>query len=272
MNLNERFKNFPIKFYKNLKTGNVEYESGFSKGEAKTLNDAFKEFSREDFARDLYYYYDDIVDVEFGVFEPSLNDKIRNGRQYLGKLNLRLDISDYWKVGEPERRADYLNKHRDQIPKQMDFIKKMKREEQIDKLKDKIKNALKKVLNFFTRKDKYEMFEPIKATTELICKHCGKSIHIATYYDTYRNNDYHIECLWDKLVGNNEENSYEASREFFFDLSKYVGSWPAYGYDIEDDYLTDLDLVRTNDRRIKGSFVESIKAYIKILENYEKII
>ena len=81
MNLNERFKNFPIKFYKNLKTGNVEYESGFTKGEAKTLNDApintDVKLNEED-AKNLAY--GDVVKnaktIDYKVVNPLMNDWI----------------------------------------------------------------------------------------------------------------------------------------------------------------------------------------------------
>jgi hypothetical protein len=246
MNLHERYKNFPIKFYKNLNSNKIEYESAFTVGQAKNINDAFKEFSREDFIRDLWYYYDDIVDVEFGSYEPALTDKKRNGRQYLGKLNLKLDLSDQWK--DSEQSVAYLSKHKEKIPAHLNYIKKLKRSEKIDKIKEKVKNLVNKIYNFLTRKTVNEFFDPIKSTTELVCKHCGKSIPVSSYYDTYRKENYHLECIWDKLVNQMPENSYEEARKFFFGLEKFIGDWPIFGCDNEEDYVHDLELVKHNDR------------------------
>lgn len=262
MNLLERYKEFPVKFYQNLKTGEVEYESGFTKGKAKTLSDAFKEFSREDFYRDMYYYYDDVVDVQFGNFEPSLTNKVIKGRRFLGKLNLKLDLIDY-KYADKEHTVNYLNKNKSEISNHLNYINKLKGN------KNKSKN---KFMRFIMNKN--EMFEPVKATMQLTCKHCGKIIPIGTYYEKYRKNDYHIECIWDFLINNLEQNSYEESRKFFFDLSKYIGNWPGYGFDIEEDYLSDLELVKHNDRISKGSFVECLICEKTIIERYlnEEII
>ena len=263
MNLLERYKDFPVKFYKNLTTGMVEYESGFTKGKAKTLNDAFKEFSRKDFYRDMYYYYDDVVDVQFGNFEPSTNDKIINGRIFLGKLNLKLDLIDY-RYSDKEHTVKYLSKNRDEITNHINYINNLKYGKRgIDRFMHKIKN--RKIA---------EMFNPVKATMQLTCKHCGKMIPLASYYEEYKKNSYHIECIWDLLINNIEENSYEDSRKFFFDLSKYVGNWPGYGFDIEEDYLSDLELVKHNDRITKGSIAECLICENTIIERYlnEKII
>ena len=43
---------------------------------------------------------------------------------------------------------------------------------------------------------------------------------------------------------------YQDCREYFFSLQKYIGNWPVK-LDIEDDYLIDLEFVKSNDRRFK---------------------
>lgn len=266
MQLNERFKKFPVKFYKNIDNNKIEYESGFTQGTASSLEDAFKEFSRKDFIHDLLYYYDDVVDIEFGSFEPSLTDKVKNGKQYLGQLKIRLDLSDNWK--DSEQSVAYLSKHKEEIPKHLQYIKRLKREEAFDKIKEKVKNWFNNIMNVFRHKDLYEFFDPRKTTTQLICKHCNTIIPVANYYDTYKNQEYHLECLWDKLINKIPENSYKEARKFFFSLQKYISDWPAFGYDNEDDYLQDLDLVRSNDRHNKVN--EDLQRTNKILESYLK--
>lgn len=270
MYLNERFKKFPIKFFQNLQTDEVEYESGFTQGSTKTLNDAFKIFDTEEFIRDVYYYYDDVVDIRIGRFIPSLDDKIRKGRKYLGMLELELDIEP--QKGEQNKTATYLNKHRSEIPAHMQYIKDMKRKEQINNMKNNFKKGINRFIKFLKGEKVYEMFSPLKSTTQLICKHCGRVIQIGTYYESYRNQDYHIECIWDKLINKMPENSYQASEEFFFSLQEYIGKWPAYGFDVEEDYVSDLELVKHNNRLLKREpFTESAKMLLESLKYYENL-
>lgn len=246
MQLDERFRQFPIKFYK-TKNGEVEYESGFTMGKSPNLNSAFKEFDNDTFVRDLLYYYDDVVDIEYGSFEPALKPTKYKGREYLGRLILKLDLNDY----QGPTTVKYLNRHRKEIPSHLDRIKKMKdAENQVDRkeqLKQSIESIFKKVTNMFSR-GKNEMFSPLKTVETRICAHCGEIIPTASYYETYRKQDYHIECIWDKLTGKHTENSYEDARSYFFSLQEYIGNWPPYGLDVEEDYLLDLDLVKHNDR------------------------
>ena len=116
------------------------------------------------------------------------------------------------------------------------------------------------------------MFSPLKSTTQLICKHCGRVIQIGTYYETYRGQEYHIECIWDKLVNNMPENSYTEAEKFFFSLEQYVGDWPAYGFDVEEDYLSDLELVKHNNRILKRApFTESARMLLESIEYYENL-
>lgn len=91
------------------------------------------------------------------------------------------------------------------------------------------------------------MFVPIKARKDLICKHCGSIVPTANYYEQYQG-DYHLECIWDKLIGNKKSNSYELARDFFLSLQKYIGNWPNVNFDTENDYVFDLELVKHNDR------------------------
>ena len=114
-----------------------------------------------------------------------------------------------------------------------------------------------------------EMFDPVKATTQTICSHCGQIIQIGTYYEMYRNKDYHIECIWDKLIGNNESNSYSEAEKYFYSLQKYIGHWPAYGLDVEEDYLSDLELVKVNNRYLKRT-PQSQSNLTDTLEYYEE--
>ena len=271
MNIQERFKKFPIKFYKNIKTDNIEYESGFTQGTSKTLQDAFKIFDTEEFVRDLYYYYDDVVDIRYGQFIPALNDKVRKGRMYLGMLELELDIQKPYI--DSKQTVSYLNRHRDEIPNHIKYIKDMKSAENKDKIKSKVSNIFKRIFNYIKGNNMQEMFFPLKTSGQLICKHCGKAIPIGTYYEEYRGQDYHIECLWDKIINKMPENPYQEAEKFFFSLEKFVGDWPAYGYDVEEDYLSDLELVKHNNRILnREAMTEDTVRLIQTLEYYNETI
>ena len=111
-----------------------------------------------------------------------------------------------------------------------------------------------------------------RTITVRICKHCGKVIPIGTYYENYRKGDYHIECIWDKLVNNMSENSYQEAEKFFFSLQQYVGNWPGHGFDVEEDYLSDLELVKHNNRILKREpMTETVKISNLTLEYYRKL-
>ena len=266
MFLNERFRKFPISFYKDINTSNIVYESGFTSGTAKTLEKAFEEFSRSDFARDIYYYYDDVVDVKVGRFIPALKDKITKGKQYLGKLEIELDIENVG--GNKEHKVSYLSRNKDKIPNQLRYIEKMKKAEKINKIKEKIKNGITNLLSKFT---KNEMFLPVKSLTDVICEHCGEIIPVGTYFEVYRNNDYHIECIWDKLINKKENNSYNEAESYFFSLQQYIGRWPGYGLDVEEDYISDLELVKANNRYLRrepmdSQLNETLDYYVRLYE------
>ena len=245
MQLNERFRKCPIKFYENP-DGSIYYESTFVHGTAKNVNDAFKYFSQNDWEKDLIYYYTDVIGVKFGAFEPALKDLKRKGRKYLGKIDLQLDIDPNW--GTDEHSITHLSKHPEDINNQIKFIKKMKDQEKRDKFIQNLKSGLKRVAGYFTPKT--EMFDPYKTRKDLICSHCGEIIPCGTYYESYENSPYHLECIWDKLCNDNISNDYQDCREYFFSLQKYIGDWPSSGLDIQDDYESDLFLVTSNDRKI----------------------
>lgn len=242
MNLNERYRKCPIKFYKNP-DGTIYYEAPFINGTAKNMNDAFKVFSEQDWEYDLLYYYNDVLDVKFGTFEPALKDLKKNGRIYLGKINLELDI-------DPELNDEHTVKHLatnpQDIPKHQKFIKdlkdKRKRQEFLNNLKQGFKRLAGSIVPI------KEMFDPIKTRNDLICSHCGEIIPKGSYYEEYQGQNYHLECIWDKLYGEKSKD-YQDCREYFFSLQKYIGNWPVK-LDIEDDYLIDLEFVKSNDRRL----------------------
>lgn len=245
MQIQETYRKFPIKFYQKP-DGTIHYENKFLSGDAKTLDDAFKVFTSNDWDRDLIYYYDDVTDVEFGAFTPAYTDRKYKGMKYLGQIELRLDIDTGW--GSGEHSVTYLSEHPEAQDAHAKYIKKLKREEQIDNFKKKLKQGFKKVAGLF--KPQYEMFDPYKTRYDLICEHCGEIIPTATYYEEYHKKNYHLECIWDKLYNETNSNDYEDCREFFFSLQKYIGNWPNVGLDIQEDYETDLELVKINDRKL----------------------
>lgn len=241
MNLNENFRKFPIKFYRKP-DGTIHYENKFLSGDAKTMEQAFKIFTDNNWDRDLLFYYDDVADVQFGAFTPAYKDKKYKGMTYLGQLelSLKIDNSGSWS----NHTVTYLSQHPEEHKAQVDFIKKLKREAEIDKIKDKIKNGLKRVVG---KLFKNEMFDPMKTREDLICDYCGEIIPVANYYEFYKGKNYHIECIWDKLCNKEKSNNYEDCREFFFSLQN-IEKWPATGLDVEEDYKIDLDFVKNNDR------------------------
>ena len=266
MIINEKFRKFPVSFYEDINTGEIIYESGFTTGKAKSLTKAFEEFSRSDFARDLYYYYDDVVDIKIGRFIPATKDKIKNNKQYLGKLEIELDIENLG--GNKEHKVSYLSKNKDKIPYHLSYINKMKKAEKISNIKEKIKDGIRSLINKFKQN---EIFLPVKATTDLICEHCGEIIPVGTYFEVYRNNDYHIECIWDKLINKKENNSYNEAESYFFSLQQYIGRWPGYGLDVEEDYISDLELVKANNRYLRrepmdSQLNETLDYYVRLYE------
>ena len=239
MKINERYRKCPIKFYKNP-DGTIYYEAPFINGTAENMDKAFKVFSDTDWEYDLMYYYNDVLDVKFGSFEPAIRDLKKHGRTYIGKINLELDINPDFK---DEHTVQHLASNPQDIPKHQRFVKDLKDKRKRQEFINKLKSGVKKLAGRFT-----EMFDPVKTREDLICSHCGEIIPKGTYYEEYQNGCYHLECIWDKLYGEKSK-SYEDCREYFFSLQQYIGNWPS-DLDIEDDYLIDLEFVKSNDRRL----------------------
>lgn len=252
MELNENLRKFDIKFYENP-DGTIHYENAFLDGEAKTMKDAFTNVQKKNLDWELPYYYDDIIEVEVGAYEPALKDIKRHGRKYLGKINLRLNIDPSW--GQGEHSVTYLSRNRDKIKDHEKWIKDIKRQEAMDKflkkLKDGLSNAFNQVKRRFQGEYQYEMFYPEKTRNDLICSHCGNIIPKGSYYEEYRSQNYHLECMWDSFFNENTDHEYETARKFFYSLKKYLKLWPFHGLDTKDDYKFDLELAQSNDRKFK---------------------
>lgn len=92
------------------------------------------------------------------------------------------------------------------------------------------------------------MFLPEKTRKDLICEHCGNIIPTANYFERYDGYNYHLECLWDRVINDKLSNNYIDARQFFFSLKNRIGRWPNVGVDTEEDYKQDLLLVQHNDR------------------------
>lgn len=240
MNIQESYKKFPIKFYKK-EDGSIYYENKFLSGTAKDMKDAFKAFSDYDWEKELLYYYDDVIGVEFGAFTPAYTDKKYKGMLYLGQINLTLDIDSTFGTG-PHSVA-YLSKNRQAQKDHNKYISNMKRQEKIADFKHRVKTGLKKLVGGFT-----EMFDPRKTRYDLICDYCGEIIPVGTYYEEYNKHNYHLECIWDKYF-NDSSQCYADCKQFFMSLQDKVGNWPAYELDCEQDYLSDLELVKVNNRK-----------------------
>ena len=260
MNLAENYKQFPIKFYENP-DGTVYYENAFLEGTGKTLIDAMNKISNKNLDWDIPYYFDDVMDIQIGSFIPAYNDRKVKGRKYLGKIELKLDLNPTWK--DSEHSVTYLSKHREELSKHYKYVNDLKRqkakEDFINNLKSKLKNVVRKISGVFKKDYQYEMFFPYKTRKDLICSHCGSVIPTATYYEEYEGQNYHLECIWDKICNKKDSNEYDLARKYFLSLQKFIGKWPANGLDIEEDYLTDLDLVKTNDRKTCLNEVGKIK-------------
>ena len=67
----------------------------------------------------------------------------------------------------------------------------------------------------------------------------------------------------DKLINKKEQDSYENAKEFFLSLQKFIGNYPAYGYDVEEDYVSDLELVKHNYRMSKNECLLNLDRVIK---------
>ena len=46
-------------------------------------------------------------------------------------------------------------------------------------------------------------------------------------------------------------------------MQKFIGNYPAYGYDVEEDYVSDLELVKHNYRMSKNECLLKLDRVIK---------
>lgn len=238
MQINERYKKFPIKFYKT--EDGIYYENSFLNGKAKDLNDAFSQIKNKNLDKELWNYYDDVQDIKIGVFEPSLKDRNTKKGLYLGKLNLDLELNDY----TGEHTVKYLSENPDKIIDHEKFIKKIKDTEKRQKFINDLKSGLKKITGYLTGQV-VEMFSPYKTRYDLICEHCGDLIPTRSYYEEWHGKNYHIECLWDKLINENKSNEHENTIGYFLSLQNI--DWPG-DLDSKDTYISDLELFNINKR------------------------
>ena len=241
MELNERFRKYPIKFYKT--ENGVYYENPFMRGEAKDLNDAFSQIKNKELDKDLFYYYDDVQDIQIGAFEPALKDRKTRKGIYLGKLNLDLEITDF----NGEHTIKYISNNDDRIEDHEKFIKKLKDKDKRDKFLNDLKAGLKKVAGYFSQVT--EMFSPYKTRKDLICNHCGDIIPVGSYYEEWHKEPYHLECIWDRLSNDTKSNEHENCIEYFLSLQE-LKPWPG-DFNCQDDYISDLELFKANQRNIK---------------------
>lgn len=114
------------------------------------------------------------------------------------------------------------------------------------------------------------MFKPIKAREQMVCSYCGKPIYIGNYYEKYRQKNYHIPCIWDSILNDKKEDSLDTATKFFLSLQQYIGNWPAYDFDTEEDYLSDLELYKHNSRTIPSLLKKRTDKMTSIHELNEK--
>ena len=125
-------KTIYIKFFKTDR--GIEYKSLFKNGVAKDLDSAFKQLMNTDeIIHDLYYYYDDVENVEFGSFEPL------SGRRLIGRIPVKLTL-----LKEPftgVHTVKHLLKNKDDIPKHHEYINRLKnpKKDLLTRLKELIK-------------------------------------------------------------------------------------------------------------------------------------
>lgn len=118
MNLNERTRNFPIRFYKTPNNW-VEYESAYISGRAPDLNSAMNKLvkSQEDMLYDLYNY-DDVMDVEIGQYEIADRPRKHKGREYLGQIMVKIEVTDFQGINtlkHVSKSPKDLKKHKDLV-------------------------------------------------------------------------------------------------------------------------------------------------------------
>lgn len=242
MQINERFRKFPIKFYQTDK--GIYYENSFIKGTAKDMTDAFNQIKAKNLDFDLYYFYDDVSDVKIGSYEPAIIDKETKNGKYLGQLNIELELDGF----ESEHSVNYLSKNPDKIKDHENFMKKLKDKKRREKFFNELKVGLKKVAGYI--KSVTEMFSPYKTKEDLICEHCGDIIPIGTYYEYWNGKNYHIECIWDKLCNDKKSNEHYLAEKYFLSLEKLLDNWD-YSMECPDSYTSDLELYKVNKRKLK---------------------
>ena len=95
--MNEKYKNYPIKFY-SKRDNSVEYKSPYLRGSAKNLNVALNDIMTDldQIEYDLQNY-DDVQDVKFGNFKPAENLKGKH-KKYLGQIDVIFDLNDIFKT------------------------------------------------------------------------------------------------------------------------------------------------------------------------------
>ena len=69
MQLNERYRKFPIKFYQT--EDGVYYENPIMSGKAKDMDDAFNQIRNKNLDFDLYYFYDDVEEIKIGSISST---------------------------------------------------------------------------------------------------------------------------------------------------------------------------------------------------------
>lgn len=175
MILNEKFKKYPIKFYRN-KQGNIEFESSFIKGTDTDLNSALNSISNnKELEHDLYYYYDDVGDVRIGKFIPAETPRKSKGREYLGQIEVMIDVS---KELTGPNTLQYIAKNPEAYNQQQEYIKRLKKLEKIDKFKNKLSQILKSILNRLSFKETYMFTDTIRMLDSLLenCVEPGRKL------------------------------------------------------------------------------------------------
>lgn len=241
MQLNERYKKFPIKFYQTDK--GVYYENSFMNGKAKDLDDALKQLKDKDLFWYLFYNYEDAFNIKVGVFEPAIKNTKTSKGIYLGKLNIDIELGRI----ESEHTIKHLSKHPEDIKSHEKFMKQMQDQKKRTEFMNKLKDGIKKVAGYL--QPVFEMFFPYKSREDLICSHCGEIIPTGTYYEEWKNQNYHLECIWDKLCNDKNSNTHKDAYDYFLSLQKLLNNWPG-NLDCQDDYESDLELVKINHRNV----------------------